>query len=53
MQVGTVGVATIIEWLTDVLSSGTNVGIDPVSMIGRYFTNECRGKFLSIICLSE
>ena len=44
MQAGTVGVPTISEWLTNVLSPGSNVGIDPVSLIGRYFTNECREK---------
>ena len=53
MQVGTAGVPTISEWLIDVLSPGSNVGIDPVSLIGIYFTNECIGKLLSIICLSE
>ena len=29
MRAGTAGVPTISEWLTDVLSSGSNVGIDP------------------------
>ena len=53
MRAGTAGVPTISEWLTDVLSPGSNVGIDPVSLIGRYFTTECRGKILSIICMSE
>ena len=53
MQASTAGVPTISECLTDVLSLGSNVGIDPVSLIGRYFTNECRGKLLNIICLSE
>ena len=53
MQASTAGVPTISEWLTDVLSLGSNVGIDPVILIGRYYTNECKGKRLSIICLFE
>ena len=53
MRADTAGVPTISEWLIDVFSPGSKVGIDPVSLIGRYFTNECRGKLLSIICMSE